>query len=331
MRNKTYSKYKFPIVFWTIFTLSMYLFTFQSQGHTIALKLLFVFFLPITIPVHLHEFVFNKYFLKKHFLLYSIFTVLILTVFSFIFNYIESLVTPNSNNSMVASIIIIIFIYMGVKYLIIGTKQQLKMNQLKAQQTEAELNLLKSQLNPHFLFNALNSIYSLSLKNSQKTSEAVLLLSDLMRYILESSMLKKVPLNEEIDFIDNYIKLEELRSSSNFNLNYTKIGDFSNLHIAPMILITFVENIFKHGIGMNQTDNIFDIRIEVDNKTLIFTCCNNIILKKSETEKKNVKNGIDNVKKRLNLIYPDKHVLEIETNTKYIIKLKINLSSDAKV
>lgn len=309
----------------------MYLFTFRIQGNIVALKYLFAFFLPMTLPVHLHEFVFDRYFLKKRFLLYFVFTILIFGIFGFIFNYIEYCLTPDNNNSMVASIAIVIFIYMGVKYLIIGAKQQLKMNQLKAQQTEAELNLLKSQLNPHFLFNALNSIYSLTLKNSQKSSEAVMLLSDLMRYVLETSKLKQVPLKEEINFIDNYIKLEELRLSNNFNLNYTKIGDFSNLYISPMILITFIENIFKHGIGINQANNIFYINIEVVGKTLTFLSSNNIVFKNSETDKKNVKNGIDNVKKRLNLIYPNNHVLEIENNAKFIVKLKINLSSDAKV
>jgi len=219
-------------------------------------------------------------------------------------------------------------LYIGIKYLVQGSKQQFKLNELEAKQAQAELDLLKSQINPHFLFNSLNSIYSLTLKNSEKSSEAVMLLSDLMRYILETSKKKLVPLKEELAFIDNYIELEKLRLGSNFKLNYSVNGDNTNLYIAPMILITFIENIFKHGVSTNQSNNIFDININITDNNLIFECTNNLVSKNNELEIKENQTGIENVKRRLELLYPNQHSLTIEKNSgKFQVNLSVKLNS----
>jgi hypothetical protein len=328
MISKLYKKLQLPLFFWGTFLLFIFVVILQIEGFDFALKLTLLYFLPNLIPVHLHEIVFEEYFLKKRFLIYGFLTLIIIGFFGYLFDLIEKHTDPKGDNSTIASMIIIIFIYMGVKYLVAGTKQQFRMKELESKQAQAELDLLKSQVNPHFLFNSLNSIYSLTLKSSPKSSEAVMLLSDLMRYILETSKKKFVPIKEEIKFIENYIELEKLRLGSNFTLNYKTTGVDSNLFIAPMILITFVENVFKHGVSANQSNNTFDICIDIAKTELHFTCSNNIVLKNNELEQKENQTGIANVKRRLELLYSEQHNLTIEKNNgKFQVNLTVKLNS----
>jgi LytS/YehU family sensor histidine kinase len=284
--------------------------------------------LPLIIPVHIHAYIFDKYFLQKRYLKYAIIEIAIILIFGFLINKLEHYVDPKGDNATYISIFLFQLLYIGAKYLRIGTKQQFRLKDLEAKQAQAELELLKSQINPHFLFNSLNSIYSLTLKKSEKSSEAVMLLSDLMRYILETGKKKLVPLDEEIQFIQNYIDLEKLRLGNNFNLNYQVLGNLKNLYIVPMILITFVENIFKHGVSSNRDKNEFNIKIEISENQLLFSSENSIVQKSNELEVKAEKTGIENVKKRLELLYPNQYDLTIENNKgKFQVALQIKLSN----
>lgn len=323
-----FKKYQYPIIFWTSFELFLFVVMVQLEHLELVVMLSLLFFIPIIIPSQIHDYVFEKYFVQKKFLTYGILTLLIIGFFGYTIDLLEKAVYPQMNSSTYGSIAICMLIYIGVKYLVIGSKQKFKLNELEAKQALAELELLKSQLNPHFLFNSLNSIYSLTLKNSPKSSEAVMLLSDLMRYILESSKKKSVPLKEELTFIENYIEFEKLRLGNNFTTSYMITGDTANLYIAPMILITFVENVFKHGVSTNISNNIHEINIEINKNKMNFVCLNNIVLKNNELEKKENQTGIANVKRRLELIYPNQHTLTIEKiNGKFQINLAVNLNS----
>ena len=137
-------------------------------------------------------------------------------------------------------------------------------------QKEMELNYLKEQVNPHFLFNSLNSIYSLSRQQSPETPELVMQLSELMRYQLESSKKDTVLLKEELEFIENYLLLEEKRLSDRCNVEFLIEGDLSGLRIAPMLLIPFVENAVKHGAQSTNEQSTIDISHLLKNRRSIF-------------------------------------------------------------
>lgn len=318
----------FPIIFWSFFYFIFFIAMYRIEGLQFAFKFSSMIILPLILPVQLHEYVFDKYLLKKKYAHYIITTAVIIIVFGYFADLLGEYIDPEGNTATYISIFLFMLVYVGAKYMRIGTKQQFRLKDLEAKQAQDELDLLKSQVNPHFLFNSLNSIYSLTLKNSEKSSEAVMLLSDLMRYILESSKKKLVPLEEEIQFINNYIELEKLRLGSNFNLNYQVTGEAKSLYISPMILIAFVENIFKHGVSSNKDKNEFNIEITVENSQLNFSSSNNIAQKSNELEIKVEKTGIKNVKRRLELIYPDEYNLSIENNKgKFQVDLQIKLSN----
>lgn len=195
-------------------------------------------------------------------------------------------------------------------------------------QKEMELNYLKEQVNPHFLFNSLNSIYSLSRQQSPETPDLVMQLSELMRYQLESSKKDTVLLKEELEFIENYLLLEEKRLSKRCTIEFLITGGLSGLRVAPMLLIPFVENAVKHGAQSTNDLSTIDISVDIKNTTLHFSVVNSKPPKVSELNRKGM--GLENVKRRLNLLYPNSHLLEIDDTEKtYRVKLSIDLALSA--
>lgn len=192
-------------------------------------------------------------------------------------------------------------------------------------QKEMELNYLKAQVNPHFLFNSLNSIYSLSRKQSLETPDLVMQLSELLRYQLESSKKETVLLKEELEFIENYLLLEEKRLSKRCTIEFLIDGDVSGLRISPMLLIPFVENAVKHGAQSTNEQSTIDISATIKNSTLHFCVDNSKPHKVSSLKRTEL--GLENVRRRLNLLYPNSHVLEIDDKEeKYHVNLSIDLA-----
>ncbi|MHC1705119.1 MAG: sensor histidine kinase [Tenuifilaceae bacterium] len=190
---------------------------------------------------------------------------------------------------------------------------------------EAELKLLKSQIHPHFLFNTLNNLYSLSIQKSKKTSEVIIKVSDLLNYIIYDCRSEKVSLDKELEFIDSYIELEKIRHDENLKLIVSITGNFQGKYIAPMILHTFIENSFKHGASKTTDNPWIDIYLNVTDECLTFKVANN---KANDITNSNnsIGIGIANAKKRLELLYPHKHKLEIiETESVYSVFLEIQL------
>lgn len=185
-----------------------------------------------------------------------------------------------------------------------------------------ELSFLKSQVNPHFFFNTLNNIYSLAVVRSEKTAPAVMKLSSIMRYILTETQRDLVPLRNEVDFIHNFIELQQVRLTDKVKLNFAATGDIETMLIAPLIFIPFVENAFKYGVSTKESSTI-DITIHTSNNKILFYASNNIVASESNLME-NTGIGINNVKRRLELMYPDKHQLSttIENKT-YVVKLEI--------
>ncbi len=195
----------------------------------------------------------------------------------------------------------------------------------------ANLDLLKSQINPHFLFNSLNTLYGTALQeNADRTSEGIQKLGDMMRFMLEENVQDKISLNREIDYIKNYISLQKLRTQESPNITIqTNIEDeVNNLSITPMLLIPFIENAFKHGISLREPSHI-KISLHIEDGNIFFDVYNSIHTKHGDDpEKNNTGIGLNNVKQRLQLFYPNKHELIIRENSKeFFIHLTIQLTN----
>lgn len=185
-----------------------------------------------------------------------------------------------------------------------------------------ELSFLKSQVNPHFFFNTLNNIYSLAVVRSEKTAPAVMKLSSIMRYILTETERDLVPLRNEVDFIHNFIELQQVRLTDKVKLQFSATGDIETMLIAPLIFIPFVENAFKYGVSTKEHSSI-EITIDTKDNQILFFASNNIVASENSLME-NTGIGINNVKRRLELMYPERHKLTntIENKT-YIVKLEI--------
>jgi len=186
-------------------------------------------------------------------------------------------------------------------------KQQTE--EILLQKSQAELNLLKSQVQPHFLFNALNSIYYRVYKVDPPAAGLIERLADIMRYFVDESPKDEVPVSTEVAFIENYIALERIRIRHGAAVNFEKAYD-PDLRIPPMLLMTFVENIFKHGIDKSLRQNPVTISLVQQNEHLLFTTCN----RKADPEPGNEPGGfgIINLTKRLRMLYGDKFELTID-------------------
>ena len=189
----------------------------------------------------------------------------------------------------------------------------------EADKVSAELSFQKAQINPHFLFNTLNNLYSLALTNSEATADAILKLSNIMRYITDDVHQNMVPLQSEVDCITDFIDLQRLRAGSKLTIDYIVKGDVTTKKLPPLILTTFVENTFKYGVS-NHQPCIITISIEADDNGISFLCSNQIFEQKNTVRKGT---GIANVQKRLEHLYPNKHSLIIDdtANNIYTVRL----------
>lgn len=194
---------------------------------------------------------------------------------------------------------------------------------LQKEKTETELKYLKGQINPHFLFNTLNNIYSLAMKGSDQTSEAILRLSKMMRFVLYEAGNSYIPLKDELGLIQDYIKLERLRYTDRLGIQYSEHVDDPTQQIAPLLLIHFVENAFKHGVSETRAESFVHVSIRLAEKDLSLEIVNS---KGDNTKRNGISIGMDNIRKQLNILYPE-HRLEINDGEHtYSIKLLISFN-----
>lgn len=196
---------------------------------------------------------------------------------------------------------------------------------------ETELKFLRAQIQPHFFFNTLNNIYSLTLKKSDQAPEIILKLSDLMSYMLYESTAPQVPLTKEIDYLQNYLDVEQLRFGSRLSISFTIEGVTAGVQIPPMILILFLENSFKHGVKNNISHILLTIRLTVKAGHLFFHVENpapeeeHALLNFRHTDDARGI-GLKNVRRRLDLLYGDRYTLDIrEENKVFMVSLKMPL------
>lgn len=222
-----------------------------------------------------------------------------------------------------------VFLFSSVKLIKERFEEKSRSELLKKEKVTAELNFMKAQIHPHFLFNTLNNLYVLTLQKSDEASETVLKLSEMLDYMLYKCNENRVTIAEEIQLIQNYIDLEKLRYGNRLELGFNKNIDDSQTQIAPLILISLIENAFKHGASGTVTIPKIKIEIAVKNKQLLFSIFNT---KPTHVQKDftNFKKGIGlvNTKSQLQLLYPNKYSMEIlEDKTSYNVKLQINLNT----
>jgi sensor histidine kinase YesM len=234
-----------------------------------------------------------------------------------------SRLTPNYD--ILEGVIVIILTY-ALKYTLIAFITQNELLKLQKEKLELELNALKSQVNPHFLFNTLNNLYSLTLKNSEKSSEVVLKLSDIMRYVLYQSNEFQVPLQKELDFINSYVELQKIRYNENYKINLAVNGTVNGQMVAPLLLIDFIENAFKHGLDRRFNDGKVDINIKLSASDFAFTVINSKGHSDDGSITKTNGIGLTNIKRRLELMYPGNYALDISDDAEYFeVNLKLQL------
>lgn len=280
-----------------------------------------------------------RFLYQKKYIYFILFSLIIISgVIAIEEGVIEQIFYPETRGRSFPSLFNNLFTAMPIITILVGFKfawdaihQRRQLEILQSAVKESELQFLKTQINPHFLFNNLNNLYAYAIEQSPKTPKIILELSGVLRYMLYECKEATVPLKKEMEQLGNFVNLSKLQLEERGTVNFTLCDIKSGYRIAPLILSVFIENAFKHST-CSQQDNIdITIALEWDSEeTLVFICENSFSLN-SNTE--NLSNGIglENVRKRLDLLYPEKHQLQIE-NTKnwFKVKLIIQLDKDSK-
>ena len=326
------------LLFWlTYIVYAIFVFHFSlGQEHRIGFNFLYVFvidFLTIYFCIHflVPSFIVKKLKIKLFFV-YFIVAIIINFALNFFFLNFVCYISECSElhdylhkqtYSLVLSFVFI-SIAIGLKLFKTNIGNALKITDLQKQKVSTELDFLKVQINPHFLFNTLNNVYIQTRLQPAKAAEMILKLSDLLRYQLYECSEDKVLLKSEVEYLKNYIELQQIRIS-NTDIKFEVNGLYKGLMIHPFMFIPFLENSFKHGISSQCVENFIHINIDIVEKYVIFAVKNSKFDTKPQVEKSGGI-GLINIRKRLELLYPDKYELIIENREKYFdVKLKINL------
>ncbi|WP_245907531.1 sensor histidine kinase [Olleya aquimaris] len=309
------------LLFWMLFILvSLFIFSRYYWAENPFLQYLSI----LVVLVYVNNFILLPFFVKrKWYLLYSLLFIAI----SFFATQLYCNVFAQCGCSIMkclsdylwqtlVPLIFFSFIWMLFRFL---DEQNQKEDMIK-QHTQMELKFLKSQINPHVLFNNLNTIYSYSIEKPAETPELILMLSNNLKHVLYESNSQYVTLEKELHFLENYIKFQKIRTEGVKQIHYqTKITN-QQLNIAPLLLITIIENAFKHS----TLNSVISIDIEEQNKVLSCSCKNDF--DSANTDTTEFKIGLNNLKKRLDLLYPDKHTLVITNHKQFEVVLTLDLT-----
>lgn len=306
--------------------------TIRNEFYFLNLIFIAVFYLN-------YAFLIPKLLLNKKIILYIIISLALITFFIFIFETVlrptirprlldEILNNPKqyreNNIRLKPPILLLLFFALStcIKLVSEWYRSEKERTIVASQKINSELSFLKAQLNPHFLFNTLNSIYSLANKKSDDTTVAIVTLSELMRYMIYEANEEYISLEKEIEYIKNYISLQLLRLKDSSGVKINVHGDL-NYKIEPLLLISFIENAFKYGTDYKGKTDI-QIKISTNNNELHLEVYN--VSSLQNAIKRNPGIGLENIQNRLNLLYPNSHNLEITSDKKsFEVKLKINL------
>lgn len=211
------------------------------------------------------------------------------------------------------------------KYLSDVLANQRKIEELQNQKLASELESLKSQINPHFLFNALNTIYGMARRTNMETADAVMKLSDILRYVLYDCNDDSIKLEKEIEHLQQYIAFVRLRVHNKENIHLNIQGEPNGHTIAPLLLMPFIENAIKHGLGKHSQNSWVDVKLDISETALSFKCANSNYNRHLVSSGNGI--GLKNVRRRLELLYPENHHLKITDDpSQYTVQLNIQLS-----
>ncbi|HNY02414.1 MAG TPA: sensor histidine kinase [Bacteroidales bacterium] len=344
--SRLLDNFRKPVVFQQIFfwLISIVLFTvvlvytrgdfsLSTLDFGMAMNILItIVFLAISVYINLLWLI-PAFFNRRRFVLFGVLEVaniLLFVLLNYIVTYFyEGGYPANFTTELIAEFILVL-IFLIVSTLLKVMRDsialhdvELRMKEVERRKIEAELRALKAQVNPHFLFNTLNSLYALSLDRSEKAADLVLKLSDLMRYVIYESNEEMAPVGKQLEFLQNYVHLERLRSDESLDIRFEVKGDRKEVKIAPLLYLAFVENAFKHG-ARNRNDQPY-IRIlfnlEMDDR--VFFVIEN---RKDPYHVFNPEGGfgLTNARRHLELLYPGRHRLDItETSDEYRVELTI--------
>lgn len=221
------------------------------------------------------------------------------------------------------SIIHYLFIFLALVFFSLILQVNNRLKQTEKEKLNTELLYLKAQINPHFLFNSLNTIYSLAVENSTNTPIAVIKLSEMMRYVINDTGKDFVALKNEVSYIDNYIVLQKMRFEDLVDVEFQQRGSITGKKIAPLILMPFIENAFKYGVSAQEEKSIITIKLDIKENNLQLLVTNKIT-NAAPVESSGV--GLSNTASRLQLLYPAKHTLFIHNNAIFSVELSLDLS-----
>lgn len=338
---RTGSQYKLHhIIFWVLYFLFwVFLFRPGDTASVIVLNSILIIVIH-AIASYVNLYILFPRLLKQRYYLYYIAAVLLTVSLAntlhglaiYLFNQIGSAHHPPiwtiefyiTNGMAIAYTVAITMSLKLVKQWYERDKQNKELQKLN---TETELKFLKSQINPHFLFNTLNSLYALSLQKSDSTPELILKLSDILRYVLYDSTENKVPLDKEINYLKSYLDLEQIRYGNRVDIQLEIEGQVAGKEIAPLLFIPFVENSFKHGFGTNTKPGYLKIQISSSTQEIRVVISNSVHGNKaSDTDGYKGGIGLVNVRKRLKLLYPNSHRINVtETEDSFEVSLILNL------
>lgn len=324
------SRWLLHMVFWLG---ALVFYTFFFGYHDVDYKITFSFviiLLPITMATTYflnYELIPGYLFKRRYFkfLLYFIYTLIIsfylemltiLGIFVLVAEYQLDELHPSNTDAMylIAGMYLVVFLGAAIKLFSHYHKNQLEIQKLSREKVEAELKFLKTQLHPHFLFNTLNNLYSLTIEKSDKAADVVLKLSALLDYVLYKSDADFVPIRNELEQLEHYIELEQLRYGNRLDVSFSYSEEVLNIKFPPMVLITLLENSFKHGVSTSIDRSWISIELEIRGKNLIIELKNSIASRIRKDDGKSGGIGLENIRNRLILTYKDQ--VELETDRK---------------
>ncbi len=285
-----------------------------------------------------------RYFMNRRFVRFTIWTIVALLLAAFLqrlleYTIVNQFINPYERAEVLLNPVKVLRAVIGIypvvalaAFIKVGKhwyERDLESQKLQRDKLEAELKFLKAQINPHFLFNTLNNLYSLTLKQSKRASQVVLKLSNMLNYMLYDGSQSTVALEKELEAVETYISLEKLRYGHRLDLHFEIEGSTANKQIPPMLILPFVENSFKHGAGQQLNDAWINIHIKVEGSGFQLRVQNSLE-SGPESQKTDERNGIglSNVRRRLDLLYGEKYSLDINREQNYYeIMLSLDLET----
>lgn len=320
------------LTFWvlSLYAIGSY-FSISNELKTIDFIYSFFFHIPLLWLVYINlRYHIPRFLLKGRYVLYLFLSVFNLAAAYFIHQVLFDVIIPVLPTDFYlvsftdGSVLLAIFIiYLVLTTLLKLSKSWYELQQLEKEKLSLELNSLKMQINPHFLFNSLNSMYSLARKKSDKTPDAILRLSNLMRYMIYE-VSEEVALSKEVDSIHDYLNLQKLRLEEDASISFNVEGKLEDRMIAPLLFFPLIENSFKHGLKGDKGSNFVDISLKNTTSELQFRVTNNKGAGGHSEDGKYGGIGLNNVEKRLHLIYGERAQLEV-TDTDKSFDVTINI------